>query len=108
MADFTVRVELRGSHIDGDEYARLHGLMGIEGFDREVSLKSRLQSPAGWAPIGGALQPASHPMPHATYFGQYNEDASKLLRHLVGRIVTEIQPEVVVFVAQTSDYAIHP
>jgi hypothetical protein len=47
-------------------------------------------------------------MPHATYFGQYNEDASKLLRHLVGRIVTEIQPEVVVFVAQTSDYAIHP
>jgi hypothetical protein len=62
MADFTVRVELRGSHIDGDEYARLHGLMGIEGFDREVSLKSRLQSPAGWAPIGGgaATGVASH------------------------------------------------
>jgi len=108
MADFTVRVELRGSHVDGDEYVRLHGLMGIEGFDREVSLKSRFQSPGNWAPVGGALQPASHPMPHATYFGQYNGDASELLKHLMGRIVSEIQPEVVVFVAQTTDYAIHP
>lgn len=108
MADFTVRVELRGSRIDGDEYVRLHGLMSVEGFNREIDLKVRHSVGSNWVPHGGTPPAAPHPLPHATYFGQFDQDASTLLRHLVSKITSEVQPEIVVLIAQTTDYAIYP
>jgi hypothetical protein len=105
MSDFTVRVELKGRQLDGDEYVRLHDMMESEGFLRKVQA---LPAP----PILRFKFPPPptlpSPLPHATYFGASDRTASTLLDKLVSRIIEEIQPEIAVFVAETASYAIHP
>ncbi len=103
MSNFIVRVELKGSQFDGDEYARLHRLMGSEGFWPCIAPAGahRKFQPPPPPPISSAL-------PHATYFGASGLAASALLDLLVIRIANEIQPEVVVVVAETMSYAVHP
>jgi len=115
MGDFTVRVELKGLSSEGNEYLKLHGLMDDEGFLRNIwpPEPSGVASPEGPVTRGlrekcAAARRISCALPHATYFGQSGREASPLLDHLVDRIANEIHSEVVVFIAETKSYAIHP
>lgn len=103
MSDFTARVELKGSQFEGDEYGRLHKLMGSEGFWPRIAPPGphRKFQPPPPPPISSAL-------PHATYFGASDLTAQALLDRLVVRIANEIQPEIAVFLAETKSYAVHP
>jgi hypothetical protein len=106
MSDYTVRIELKGRNFDREEYVQLHDLMEGEGFERKIDAQARKQT----RPPGFMSPPPRmpSPLPHATYFGPSNLTASALLDHLVSRIVAEIQPGIVVFVAETLNYAIFP
>jgi hypothetical protein len=105
MSDFTVRIELKGSEHDSDEYTRLHNLMEGEGFVRKVD--AEVAPPATRFRFTRPPSPLS-PLPHATYFGASSWTASTLLDHLTSRVIAEVQPDIVVFVAETASYAIHP
>jgi hypothetical protein len=90
MSGFTVTIGLKDCAIDSEGHARLDELMELEGFKR----RNRT--------LAGRIHPANlstHPenLPHATYFGWYNQDASALQRHLLGRIPSELHPEMAIF-----------
>ena len=105
MATYTVRIELKGSEIDSDEYRRLHELMNEAGFHREVynTAKAFPKSTLLTSPM-----PKRHAMPHATYMGESHRTTEVLLNELVGRIKAEIQPDIVILVAETVSRAIYP
>lgn len=105
MPTYTVRVELKGSEIDSDEYRKLHELMEKEGFHREA-YSSAKAFPKSTLLTSPRRKP--QPLPHATYMGESHRTTEVLLKHLVGGIKSGIQPEIVVLVAETSSREIYP
>jgi hypothetical protein len=105
MPTYTVRVELKGSEIESDEYRKLHDLMDAEGFHRAVypSAKAFPKAALLMSPM-----PKRHAMPHATYMGDSRRTTDPLLNDLVARIKAEVQPDIVVLVAETVSRAIYP
>jgi hypothetical protein len=86
VTEFIVLIELRGCDFDGDEYARLEGLMKAEGFSARVHpLASRIR----------ATNLVAHPSdrPHATYFGRSHDDRISLQRRFEDKINAEFQLE---------------
>jgi len=106
MSTFTIRIELKGRNFDREEYVQLHGLMAGEGFKCNIDSQPILQTlnPR-------QIQPPPKPLsslPHATYFGESDLPIRALRDHLVNRITTDIQPDIVLFVAETVHYEIYP
>jgi hypothetical protein len=92
MANFTIRVELRGNP-SAEEYEKLHALMAQLGYGRTV------------AGIDNEGTPVTVALPHATYFGSSSSSVGDVRNSMGNRIKQSIQNNIVLFVAQTETWA---
>jgi hypothetical protein len=88
MADFVVRVELRGNPTEVT-YEKLHTMMSQRGFYMTVSEGSR-----------------SYAMPHATYYGSSNQAADQISGELRDAIASSVWTKPLVFVSQSLTWAL--
>jgi hypothetical protein len=93
MADFTIRIELRGDPSYA-QYEKLHGLMSGLGFARTVS------------GVTSSGTPSIFNLPHATYYGPSSSSCSAVRDLVRSRVHAEIQPGVIIFVAETNTWGI--
>jgi hypothetical protein len=93
MADFTVRVELLGDP-SYTQYEKLHALMSGLGFGRTID------------GVTSANERKTFNLPHATYYGTSASTCASLRDILRSKIRTEIQAGVIIFVAETSTWAL--
>jgi hypothetical protein len=87
MAAYAIRVELRGDP-SFQEYEKLHQLMNGLGFGRTVS------------GMAGVSQ-----LPHATYYGYSNSGVEQVRDLVRDSVKTQIQNNILVFVAKTETWA---
>lgn len=95
MPNYTVRVELKGNPTF-QQYEALHSLMAGFGLYQTVT---------GISTTSGASDVYS--LPHATYYGQHSATAAGLRTLLAATIQARIQRGIIVFVAETVDWALH-
>jgi hypothetical protein len=88
MPDYTVRVELRGNP-PFERYEKLHALMKSKGFLQTI------------ANSGGTWE-----LPHATYFGWSTDSCGAVRDSVRSDVKAKIQADILVFVAQTEDWAL--
>ena len=93
MADYAVRVELRG-YPSAAEYETLHSLMGRKGF---------AQTLAGVDTQGTQTR---FNLPHAVYYGSSAADCATVRASIVQSIKAEVQADVIVFVVQAQTWSI--
>ncbi|WP_260736440.1 hypothetical protein [Tunturiibacter lichenicola] len=89
MADFTIRVELRGNPTV-QQYEKLHQEMASLGFLRTVVSDSQKQVN----------------LPHALYYGPSQYDVAAV-RNMAVSVAQRVQQDILVFVAETLRWASH-
>jgi hypothetical protein len=95
LADYIVRVELKGRNQTAEEYNNLHALMQQEGFVRTIT-----------GVITSTQAPSTRALPHATYHGRSNSTAQALHQQLNRRLQSEIQQDIVLLVASIQSWVI--
>jgi hypothetical protein len=93
MASFTIRVELRGNPTY-EQYERLHLLMANFGFYKTIN---------GVNPSGTAT---TFNLPTGTYYGAYTGTPSDVRSLITTPIKTQIQASILVFIAETVNWAL--
>jgi hypothetical protein len=88
MPNYSVRVELRGNP-SFETYEKLHALMKKQGF---------LQTVTG--------DKGTSALPHATYYGWSSYSCEEVRNLLVADIKSNVQTNIIVFVAQTVKWAL--
>jgi hypothetical protein len=91
MAEFTIRVELKGNPTYQD-YEKLHAQMASVGFLRYV------------AGVNNKNEKAQFDLPTALYFGLSDQSASTVRDRVTAKAQT-IQSSIIVFVAETINWA---
>jgi hypothetical protein len=92
MPNYTIRVELKGNPTYL-EYQRLHAAMSKLGFNQTIGGTTTTGQTATWN------------LPHALYYGFSNGNVGDV-RDISVQVARNIQSGVVVFVAQTENWAI--
>ncbi|MFZ3279095.1 MAG: hypothetical protein WA182_19530 [Candidatus Sulfotelmatobacter sp.] len=93
MADFAIRVELRGNP-SAETYAALHALMAKKGFKQTI---------AGVDPKGNAR---TFNLPHAVYYGSSADSCSVVADSVAKDVRAQIQNDIIVFAVQSVDWAL--
>jgi hypothetical protein len=93
MADFAIRVELRGNPTR-EQYETLHALMARKGF---------LQTIAGVDNQGNQKR---FNLPHAVYYGASNATCGDVRTAVANAVKAEVQNDVIVFVVQAATWAL--
>lgn len=93
MAWYTVRVELRGNP-SYEEYDKLHSLMALNGWSKSLT---------GVTAQGQSL---TRDLPHATYYGESLQHVGSVRDSLQTLVHTNVQPNFIIFVAETTNWAI--
>jgi hypothetical protein len=93
MADYAVRVELRG-YPSAEEYQTLHSLMARKGF---------VQTIAG---VDGQGNQKRFNLPHAVYYGSSGADCATVRASIVQSVKAEVQADLIVFVVQAQTWSI--
>jgi hypothetical protein len=89
MSEYAIRVELRGNP-SYEEYEKLHALMTKKGFVRTI--------------VGSDGK--SYSLPHATYWGSSPSDVGSVRNTIRNAVKSEIQDSIIVFVVQSSNWAL--
>jgi hypothetical protein len=93
MADFAIRVELRGDP-SADTYEELHALMAKKGFKQTIS---------GFDLNGKS---ATFNLPHAVYYGSSTASCSAVAESVSKAVRAEIQDKCIVFAVQAETWAL--
>jgi hypothetical protein len=93
MANFAIRVELRGNP-SAETYAKLHALMATRGFGQTISGVD-LQGKNG-----------TFNLPHAVYYGSSTNSCSVVAESVANAIRAQIQSDIIVFAVQAEDWAL--
>ncbi len=93
MANFTVRVELRGNPTY-DQYERLHQLMATFGFYKTIN------------GVNLSNTPTTFNLPTGTYYGAFTGTVSDVRIRLTEPIKAQIQPSIIIFIAETVNWSI--
>lgn len=87
MSAYTVRVQLKGDP-SYEQYEKLHELMSKLGYGRTVTGKT------------------TRDLPHATYYGHSSDDVQAVRDLIQAKVKSQIQNQILVFVAKTETWAL--
>ena len=93
MADYAVRVELRGNP-SKEVYQTLHALMARKGFAQTI------------AGVDAKGNQRRFSLPHAVYYGASGADCGAVRDSVVGSVKSEVQEDIIVFVVQAQTWSI--
>ena len=93
MANFAIRVELRGDP-SFQTYQKLHALMAKNGFRQTID-GFDLQGNKG-----------KFDLPHAVYYGSSSDACSTLSESVAKQVRAQIQQDIIVFTVQAETWAL--
>jgi len=93
MADYAIRVELRG-YPTREQYDALHALMARRGFQQTI------------VGIDGAGKQKRVNLPHAVYYGCSNAGCGEVRDSVTNAVKAEVQQDILVFVVQAQTWAL--
>jgi hypothetical protein len=93
MADYAVRVELRG-YPSAEEYQTLHSLMARKGFAQTI------------AGVDAQGTQKRFNLPHAVYYGSSVADCRTVRDSIIKSVKSEVQTDIIVFVVQAQTWTI--
>lgn len=93
MADYAIRVELRGNP-SREQYEALHALMARGGFYQTIR------------GLDAQGNPQNYNLPHAVYYGASQQGCGAVRDWVRDRVKAEVQQDIIVFVVEAVHWAL--